>query len=71
MINTTHADFPALRSRLDPIIDDHGPWPVLRAVLARAFRGNRHVPPLGLNAHLRRDIGLPPLDDDPPWVRLR
>lgn len=63
-----NAEFPALRSALDDIIDTHGRWPVLRALLARSFRRNPALPPLGLNAHLRRDIGLPPVElGGPPW----
>jgi hypothetical protein len=72
MTHITHSDRSALHVTLDDIIDSHGLWPVLRALLARPFRREPPLPPLGLNAHLRRDLGLEPLDDGgPPWVRLR
>ncbi len=51
-----------LRATLDEIIDTHGLVPVLRALVARPFRRRPPLPPLGLNAHLRRDIGLEPLE---------
>lgn len=63
MTPTHPSDRTALGSRLDEIIDLHGLMPVLRALVARPFRRSP-PPPLGLNAHLRRDIGLEPL---PPW----
>lgn len=50
-----------LRARLDEIIDTHGFLPVLRALVTRPFRRRLPLPPLGLNDHLRRDIGLEPL----------
>lgn len=55
-----------LRATLDEIIDTHGLIPVLRALVARWFRRRSALPPLGLNAHLRRDIGLEPLELDGP-----
>lgn len=71
MTPMTHFDRLALRGRLDDIIDSHGLWPVLRALIARAFRRNAPLPPLRLNAHLRRDIGLEPLlPGGPPWDPL-
>lgn len=36
------------------------------ALVARPFRCSAAPPPLGLNAHLRRDIGLPSLEDGGP-----
>jgi hypothetical protein len=57
------AEQSALRSTLDHIITTHGVWPVLRALAARLFR-RAPLKPLGLNDHLRRDLGLGPL---PPW----
>jgi hypothetical protein len=67
-----HSDRTALRVTLDDIVDAPGLWPVLRALVARRFRRNRPLPPLGLNAHLRRDIGLPPLEDvGPTWGQPR
>jgi hypothetical protein len=72
MTPNLHSDRTALRVTLDDIVEAHGLWPVLRALLARHFRRNRHLPPLGLNAHLRRDIGLAPLEDGgPPWGQPR
>lgn len=64
MTPTTHFDRTALRVTLDGIIDTHGLLPVLRALVAHPFRRRAVVSPLGLNSHLRRDIGLEPL---PPW----
>ena len=64
MTPTTHFDRSALRGTLDDIIDSHGLFPVLRALVARPFRRKDKLPPLGLNDHLRRDIGLEPI---PPW----
>ena len=63
-----HSDRTALRGTLDDLIGNHGLWPVLRVLAARAFRRRQRPLPLGLNAHLRRDIGLEPLQpvDDPP-----
>lgn len=61
----THTTLPrpiALRATLDEVIDTHGLLPVLRALVARPFRRRPVLPPLGLNAHLRRDIGLEPLE---------
>ncbi len=60
----SHTTFPhpvPLRATLDEIIDAHGLVPVLRALVLRPFRRRPPLPPLGLNAHLRRDIGLEPL----------
>lgn len=68
MTSTTPFDRTALHVSLDELVGHHGLWPVLRALVARAFRRRERLLPLGLNAHLRRDIGLdavsPP--DDPP-----
>jgi hypothetical protein len=61
MTPTTHFDRTALRGTLDDIIDSHGLFPVLRALVARPFRRNAGLPALGLNDHLRRDIGLEPM----------
>jgi hypothetical protein len=61
MTHTIHPDRSALHVTLDDIIDTHGLWSVLRALVARPFRRKAPLPPLGLNAHLRRDIGLEPL----------
>lgn len=71
----THTTLPhpvVLRATLDEIIETHGIFPVLRALVARPFRRAASLPPLGLNAHLRRDIGLEPLDGgESPWTHIR
>lgn len=68
MTSTTPFDRTALRVTLDELVGNHGLWPVLRALAARAFRRKERLLPLGLNAHLRRDVGLDALGlpDDPP-----
>jgi hypothetical protein len=72
MTTIFQSDRTMLHVTLDDIIDRHGLWPVLRAMTLRPFRRDRPVLRLGLNAHLRRDIGLPPLDDEgPPRSVLR
>jgi hypothetical protein len=58
-----------LRAALDDIIETHGRWRVLLALLARPLRREAPLPPLCLNDHLRRDIGLEPLP--PPRDPLR
>ena len=62
MTHTTLSHSVPLRATLDEIIDTHGLFPVLRALVVRPFRRAPALPPLGLNAHLMRDIGLEPLD---------
>ncbi|TNE69374.1 MAG: hypothetical protein EP336_02545 [Rhodobacteraceae bacterium] len=67
----------SLRQALQPLIESHGFWQVLRAAFAargalkREARRVRN--PGDLNAHLRRDIGLPP--EAPPgkaeWQKFR
>lgn len=69
-------------TRLDPILPyvdlntalaqmtaDFGKWRVLVAVLRHLFvrksPAAMRAPPL-LDAHMRKDIGLPPLSDQPP-----
>lgn len=48
---------------LERLVLRHGYWPVARAFLKLALRG-RATPHFGeLNAHLRADIGLPPLPE--------
>ena len=54
-----------LRAALDDIVATHGRWRVLVALLLRDRRQGPPVPPLGLNDHLRRDIGLEAL---PYWA---
>lgn len=49
---------------LERLVLRHGFWPVLRAFLKVALRRKAALPhPGGLNAHLRADIGLPPLPE--------
>ncbi|MBL9053892.1 MAG: hypothetical protein JNN02_09200 [Tabrizicola sp.] len=60
----------ALRAALNEIIRVHGLWPVLRTTLAEAFRRPGSRPELHrISNHLRRDIGLEPLDDPAPRIR--
>lgn len=60
---------PALRAALNDIIRVHGLWPVLRATLAEAFLRPGPRPEMHwIGNHLRRDIGLEPLDDPAPWI---
>ncbi|SDW78530.1 hypothetical protein [Celeribacter indicus] len=54
-----------LRAALEPLIERHGLWHVLRAVFAarREIRRRRVLTLRGggeVSAHIRRDIGLPP-----------
>ncbi|MBW6417497.1 hypothetical protein [Celeribacter sp. PS-C1] len=67
----------SLRHHLEPLIENHGFWPVLKAAFA-ARRALRHDARLAkslahLSPHLRHDIGLPP--EAPPernyrlWLR--
>ncbi len=66
-----HSDRTALRATLDDFIETHGRWRVLLAVVLRPKRPAPKLRSLGLNAHLRRDIGLEPLAEDPqPWDPL-
>ncbi|HLQ18410.1 MAG TPA: hypothetical protein VK146_05470 [Tabrizicola sp.] len=50
-----------LRTAIDEIIETHGRWRVLTALLLRSLRRDPPLRPLSLNDHLRRDIGLEPL----------
>jgi hypothetical protein len=66
-----HSDRTVLRVALDDVIETHGRWRVLLALLARPKRPKAKLPPLGLNAHLRRDVGLEPqVESGPPWDPL-
>ncbi|PCJ09043.1 MAG: hypothetical protein COB16_05705 [Rhodobacteraceae bacterium] len=60
--------FAELNAALAQITADFGKWRVLRALLRHLFVRKRPVAILSppLNAHMRRDIGLPPLSDRPP-----
>ena len=64
MTHTTLSHPVALRATLDEIIDSHGLFAVVRTLALRPFRRKPVLPLLGLNAHLRRDIGLEPDWDD-------
>jgi hypothetical protein len=69
---TSHHDKPVLRATLDEIIDMHGVWPVLKALVARSLRkGRPKFADLPLNNHMRRDIGLPPRTSSDPFAGLR
>lgn len=62
------AKLPDLAAALDGIIDEHGSWRVLRALLAAALKRRRLRVTASdmLNAHMRRDIGLDPLPPERP-----
>lgn len=68
MTLTAHPHPIALQAALDDIITTHGRWRVLLALVALPLRPSRPLPPLGLNDHLRRDIGLEPLPLPSDWV---
>jgi hypothetical protein len=53
---------------LDQVISQHGRLRVAGAVLLRLLRhrAQTRAARIPLNAHLRRDIGLPPHPPDPP-----
>jgi hypothetical protein len=70
MTPITHPEPRALRAALDSIIETYGRRRVLLALLLRPRRSNPPPPPpLGLNNHLRRDIGLEPLPPPPDLAR--
>lgn len=52
------------RTTIEMLIAEHGGWRVLRATLAALVRRRPKPPPdaSGLGAHLRRDIGLNPVE---------
>ena len=56
---TPHSRRAALLPTLQELIDEHGPWPTLLALL-KALRQRPAKPPPAalLSNHLRRDIGL-------------
>jgi len=61
--------FADLNTALAQITADFGAWRVLSALLRQLFIRKRRatmLSPPPLNAHMRRDIGLPPLSDQPP-----
>lgn len=61
------------RPAIDSLIAQHGAWAVLRSVLLALARPRPPVSrDLGqLNPHLRRDIGLPPVERAPQYWELR
>jgi len=60
--------FGDLNTALAQITADFGTWRVLSALLRQLFIRKRRVTMLAppLDAHMRRDVGLPPLSDRPP-----
>ena len=56
---------------LEELIAQHGIWNVLRATLQANTKHRQHRRPQinALNNHLRRDLGLPPQDAPPRWMR--
>lgn len=70
-MNATFNDEPTpLSHALDQVISQHGRLRVAGALLLRILRpdGPRYAGHLPISDHLRRDIGLSPMDDriDPP-----
>jgi hypothetical protein len=65
---TFNDDQTTLSHHLDQVILQHGRLRVFAAVLLRLlrYRPAARTARLPLNAHLRRDIGLPPHPPDPP-----
>jgi hypothetical protein len=61
---TFNDDQTTLSHALDQVISEHGRLRVFCAMLLRLLvrRGDRQMPTLPLNAHLRRDIGLSQTD---------
>ena len=54
------------------LVEQHGAWTVLRALAAVLMPKRRKVVPLEhLSAHMRRDIGLPPLEEHRQYRELR
>lgn len=61
-----------LRPEVDRLVEEFGRRDVLRAAIGAVLR--RRSPPMeagGLSAHVRRDIGLPPVDVPRDWRLLR
>ncbi|GEM_PF-4461636 len=59
MIKTLEQD--TLAKGLDKIIDQHGLWTVVWALVTRKFRRDDIMLPVtDMSDHIRRDIGLPP-----------
>jgi hypothetical protein len=54
------------------LVDQHGAWAVLRALAAVLMPKRREVVRLDdLTPHLRRDMGLPPIDSPRKYWELR
>lgn len=54
------------------LVDQHGVWAVLRALLAAVVRPAPEVIRLDdLSPHLRRDMGLPPIEGPRKYWELR
>lgn len=55
---------------LDLMVDTHGPWTTIRALIATLLRRRPQRPMAGhLNNHLRRDIGLREQTAPPPRLQ--
>jgi hypothetical protein len=65
---TLHDEPIPLSHALDQVISQHGRLRVVGALLLRLLQHPAQMPVarIPLNAHLRRDIGLPPHPPDPP-----
>ena len=54
------------------LVDQHGVWAVLRALAAALMPKRREVVRLDtLTPHMRRDMGLPPIDSPRKYWELR
>ena len=54
------------------LVDQHGIWAVLRAVVGLLLKPSREVVRLDdLAPHMRRDMGLPPIDSPRKYWELR
>lgn len=63
---------PSLRAELGRLIDEYGPARTVGALLgalAVRTRRPRAVHPADVSAHLRRDLGLPPVPPRPDYWR--
>ena len=61
---------PSVAVRL--LVDQHGVWAVLRALAAALLPPAREVVRLGdLSPHMRRDMGLPPIEGPRKYWELR
>ena len=54
------------------LVDQHGVWAVLRAFVVLVVRHEREVVVLDhLSPHMRRDMGLPPIEQPTKYWELR